>query len=108
MQKIKDHKLLGRELSVIKKKYLQVLSQTCLAVTALPSGIPLELILKELGLTPKEGIYCGSVSDCARGFFLPTAVDQYHFSSYKNAYAGGRRLFFCCCLVTGKEKANVT
>lgn len=31
----------------------------------LPSGVPLELILKKLGPSPKEGLYYGSVSDCA-------------------------------------------
>lgn len=34
VQEKKGHKLLGRELPVFKKIYLQVLSQPCLALTA--------------------------------------------------------------------------
>lgn len=66
MQEIKDHKLLGRELPV-KKIYLHIWLQ----LLSLPSGVPLELILKKLGPTPKEGHYYGSVSDCASVSFSP-------------------------------------
>lgn len=62
MQEIKSHKLLGRELLVLKKKKLLagiipgLFGCDC---SFLPSGVPLELILMKLEPTPKERLYCG-------------------------------------------------
>lgn len=66
MQEKKDHKLLGRELPVLKKNLLAGIIPGLFGsdYSFLPSGIPLELILKKLEPAPKEKLYCGSVPDC--------------------------------------------